>query len=198
MFRPCRRADLIGFWGVVRFGFASGARVDRGDPDYQPYQRYVFNADETMAYAATDVPPTSEQQRTLLRAPGSATWAVDGRGRLMRQAAGSTRVETSECRVITRAVRDPRQLRAGAVRRRAADRAGRGREADRPASAQEAPGGSVGRASDATGSVVAAISVRRNTAPPARPFSAVSVPRSRSAIPAEMASPRPVAPVFVV
>jgi hypothetical protein len=108
MFRPCRRADLIGFWGVVRFGFASGARVDRGDPDYQPYQRYVFNADETMAYAATDVPPTSEQQRTLLRAPGSATWAVDGRGRLMRQAAGSTRVETSECRVITRAVRDPR------------------------------------------------------------------------------------------
>jgi hypothetical protein len=107
-FRPCRRGDLVGSWGVIRFGFASGASVDRGDPAYQPYQHYVFNADATMTYAAAAAPPTPEQQQALLRGPASATWRVDDRGRLMRQAAGSARVETSECRVITRTVRDPR------------------------------------------------------------------------------------------
>jgi hypothetical protein len=111
--RPCRRADLIGLWGVIRFGFASGARVDRGDPAYLPYQRYLFNADATMAYAAADVPPTLEQQQALRRAPASATWAVDARGRLTRRTAGSARVEISDCRVITRTVRDPRSSLPG-------------------------------------------------------------------------------------
>jgi hypothetical protein len=36
------------------------------------------------------------------------TWALDGGGRLMRQQAGVSRVATSECRVVTRAVQDPR------------------------------------------------------------------------------------------
>ena len=97
--RPCRRVDLIGVWLVIRFGFAAGAAVDRADPAYLPYQRYVFNSDATMAYVASAAPPTSEDRRTLL---------LDASGHLMRQAPGATRVERSECRVITRPGHDPR------------------------------------------------------------------------------------------
>jgi hypothetical protein len=106
--RPCRRADLIGFWQVVRFGFASGAAVDRSDPAYQMHQRYVFNSNATMAYSASEAPPTPDEHRALLLAPAAVTWALEAGGRLMRQHAGATRVEKSECRVVTRAVRDPR------------------------------------------------------------------------------------------
>jgi hypothetical protein len=107
-FRPCRRADLIGLWQVIRFGFATGASVDRSDPVYQPHQRYVFNSNATMAYAASELPPTPEEHRALLLAPAAVTWALDARGHLMRQAAGAARVDRSECRVVTRAVRDPK------------------------------------------------------------------------------------------
>jgi hypothetical protein len=36
------------------------------------------------------------------------TWALEAGGRLMRQQAGAARVERSECRVVTKAMRDPR------------------------------------------------------------------------------------------
>jgi hypothetical protein len=108
LLRPCRRADLIGLWRVVRFGFASGATVDRSDPAYQMHQRYVFNSNATMAYSASEEPPTPDEHRALLLAPASVTWALDASGHLMRQPAGAARVEKSECRVVTRAVRDPR------------------------------------------------------------------------------------------
>jgi hypothetical protein len=107
-FRPCRRADLIGLWRVIRFGFATGAPVDHSDPAYQPHQRYVFNSNATMAYAASELPPTPEEHRALLLAPTAVTWALDARGYLMRQAAGAARVDRSECRVVTRPVRDPK------------------------------------------------------------------------------------------
>jgi hypothetical protein len=108
VFRPCRRGDLIGVWRVVRFGFATGARVDRADPAYQPHQRYVFNANATMSYSASDVPPTPEEHRALLLAPAAVTWALDPGGRLLRQLPGASRVDRSECRIITREVRDPK------------------------------------------------------------------------------------------
>ena len=106
--RPCRRGDLIGFWQVIRFGFAIGAAVDRGDPAYQTHQRYVFNANATMAYSASDIPPTPDEHRALLLAPATLTWALDAGGRLLRQEAGALRATTSECRIVTRPVRDPR------------------------------------------------------------------------------------------
>jgi hypothetical protein len=106
--RPCRRGDLIGFWQVIRFGFAIGAAVDRGDPAYQTHQRYVFNANATMAYSASDVPPTPDEHRALVLAPATLTWALGAGGRLLRQEAGALRVSTSECRIVTRPVRDPR------------------------------------------------------------------------------------------
>jgi hypothetical protein len=116
--RPCRRADLIGVWRVVRFGFAAGASVNRADPAYQPHQRYVFNANATMSYSASDAPPTPEEHRALLLGPAAVTWALDAGGRLLRQPPGAARVERSECRVVTREVRDPRSAipaRAGDV-----------------------------------------------------------------------------------
>jgi len=106
--RPCRRPDLIGFWQVIRFGFAIGAEIDRSDPAYQVHQHYVFNSNATMAYAASDAPPTPAEHRALLRTPATVTWALDRSGRLLRQEAGAPRVARTECRVVTREVRDPR------------------------------------------------------------------------------------------
>jgi hypothetical protein len=106
--RPCQRADLIGVWHVLRFGFAAGAAVDRTDPAYQPHQRYVFRPDATMSYVASPKPLAARQERALARTGGSETWAVEESGRLTRQSAGAPRVEASECRVMTRAVTDPR------------------------------------------------------------------------------------------
>jgi hypothetical protein len=106
--RPCRRADLLGHWQVIRFGFASGAQVDRADPAYGPYQRYVFNANATMAYVAAAVAPSADEERAFARAPAAVTWALQPGGRLLRQRAGAARVETSECRVVTQVLRDAR------------------------------------------------------------------------------------------
>jgi hypothetical protein len=106
--RACRRADLIGLWQVIRFGFATGADVDRSDPAYQMHQRYVFNANATMAYTASDVPPTADEHRALLLRPAAATWTLDGRGWLVRQDPGAARVARSECRVVTQPLKDPR------------------------------------------------------------------------------------------
>jgi hypothetical protein len=106
--RPCRRADLVGYWAVIRFGFASGAPVDRSDPDYRLHQRYVFHPDATMAYAATATAPTADEEHALVRAPAATTWAIDAQGRLLRLRAGAPWSETSECRVVVQALRDPR------------------------------------------------------------------------------------------
>jgi hypothetical protein len=106
--RPCRRGDLLGHWQVIRFGFAGGGTVDRSDPAYQQYQRYVFHSNATMAYTATATAPTEDQERAFARSTTPTTWAVDGRGRLVRQHPGMSRVETSECQVVTQVVRDSR------------------------------------------------------------------------------------------
>lgn len=106
--RPCLREDLLGLWQVIRFGFASGATVDRADPAYQPHQRYVFHADATMAYAATATAPTDAAERALVRAPAPVRWALEPDGRLRRERGGAMEAETSECRVVTQPLRDSR------------------------------------------------------------------------------------------
>ena len=107
--RPCRRSDLLGHWQVIRLGIASGARVDRADPAYHPYQRYVFHGNATMAYTASANPPSADDERAFSRAPGSVTWTLEPGGRLRRQRDGASGgVETSECRVVLRALKDGR------------------------------------------------------------------------------------------
>ena len=106
--RPCRRADLLGVWRVMRLGVPAGADVDRTDPAFLPHQRYVFHPDATMAHVTQDVPFTREDQRALPRAPRPATWALDAEGRLVRQRDGVAAVETMQCRVMLRDVKDPK------------------------------------------------------------------------------------------
>jgi hypothetical protein len=107
-FRPCRWADLVGVWEVIRFGIASGAPVDRSDPEYLPHQRYAFNANATAAYIAAASPPTPAEVQAWLAVPPEVTWALDTAGRLVRQRAGAAQLDTSECRVLTQPLRDLR------------------------------------------------------------------------------------------
>ena len=40
--RPCKRADLIGIWAMIRLGTARSAAVDPTDPLLSPYQRFAL------------------------------------------------------------------------------------------------------------------------------------------------------------
>jgi len=106
--RPCKRHDLIGIWRVLRLGVIGGAPVDKSDPAFLPHQRYVFHANATMLHATQEVPFTAQEQRELITAPSAATWAVETEGRLVRQRDGVAAVEKADCRVLLRAVRDPK------------------------------------------------------------------------------------------
>ncbi|HEU5196873.1 MAG TPA: hypothetical protein VFW70_19195 [Methylomirabilota bacterium] len=105
--RPCKRHDLIGIWRVLRLG-VNGAPVDKSDPAFLPHQRYVFHANATMLHATQEVPFTAQEQRELITAPSSATWALETEGRLVRQRDGVAAVEKADCRVLLRAVKDPK------------------------------------------------------------------------------------------
>ena len=106
--RPCKRQDLIGLWRVMRLGVGGGAEIDRTDPAFLPHQRYVFHSNATMAYATQEVPFTADEQRGLLKVPPTATWAMEGEGRLVRQRDGVAAVEKADCKVLMRAVKDPK------------------------------------------------------------------------------------------
>jgi hypothetical protein len=106
--RPCLRGDLLGHWQVIRSGSASGRRLDRGDPVHQPHQRYVFKSNATMDYRASATALTEAEERAFARAPAPTTWALERDGRLVRRHAGTAREETSDCRVVTRRLSDPR------------------------------------------------------------------------------------------
>jgi hypothetical protein len=104
--RRCKRQDLIGLWRVMRVNVPRGVTVDRTDPAFLTHQRYVFHSNATVTYASQEVPFTAEEQRALLTAPTSATWAIDAEGRLVRQREGAPSVEKAECLVITRPVKE--------------------------------------------------------------------------------------------
>jgi hypothetical protein len=106
--RPCRRPDLLGLWAVIRFGLARDAPVNRDDPAYRAHQRFAFRPDATMAYRASATPLTLDDDRALRTATTDLIWALDPEGRLLRQQVGTPRVERSDCRVVTRPLRDPR------------------------------------------------------------------------------------------
>jgi len=106
--RPCKRHDLIGIWRVMRLGLTGGAPVDRTDAAFLPHQRYVFHSNATMLHATQEVPFTAQEQRELIKAPSAATWAMESEGRLLRQRDGVAAVERADCRVLLRAVKDPK------------------------------------------------------------------------------------------
>lgn len=106
--RPCKQADLVGAWEVIRFGAAPPVRVDRSDPAFYPYQRLVFGANATLRHLTSQTKITADRHRALLAGAAPATWAVDGAGRLLLLREGDTRLERSACLVLTKEVRDPR------------------------------------------------------------------------------------------
>ncbi len=106
--RPCKAADLIGTWEVIRFGTAPSFPVNRRDPDFYPYQQYVFAANATARHLTSQTRITPEHHRTLLAATPPATWAVNGEGKLLLQHPGATWLETAACAVLRKEVIDPR------------------------------------------------------------------------------------------
>ena len=106
--RPCKPADLIGAWEVIRFGAAPAVLVDRSDPYFYPHQRYVFASNATVRHLTSRTKITPADHRALLAATAPATWAVDGAGKLLVQKEGATRLETAACAVLTKEVVDPR------------------------------------------------------------------------------------------
>lgn len=106
--RPCKAADVIGTWEVIRFGTAPAFLVDRSDPSFYPYQRYVFASNATVRHLTSKTKITPADHRALVATTAAATWAVDGAGKLLVQKAGATRLETAACAVLTKEVVDPR------------------------------------------------------------------------------------------
>jgi hypothetical protein len=112
--RPCRQADLIGAWQVIRLGTAPGVRVDRSDPAFSPHQEYVFYRNATVRHVASQTRITDADHRALLGAAPEGTWAVDGEGSLLLLRAGQTSLERSACLVLVKEVVEPtkRHLRS--------------------------------------------------------------------------------------
>lgn len=106
--RPCKAADLIGTWEVIRFGTVPAFLVDRSDPYFYPYQRYVFATNATVRHLTSQTRITPADHRALLAATAPATWAVDGAGKLLVLKEGAIQLETATCAVLTKEVVDPR------------------------------------------------------------------------------------------
>ena len=107
--RPCKAADLIGAWEVVRFGTAPSFLVDRTDPNFYPFQRFVFASNATMRHLTSNTRIARADHRALLAETAPVTWAVDGDGKLLLQKEGAVRLETIACAVLVKEVVDPKR-----------------------------------------------------------------------------------------
>jgi hypothetical protein len=106
--RPCKAADLIGAWEVVRFGTAPSFVVDRTDPYFSPFQRFVFSSNATLRHLTSSTRIAPADHQALLAAAATVTWAVDGAGQLLLQKEGEARLETIACAVLVKEIVDPK------------------------------------------------------------------------------------------
>jgi hypothetical protein len=81
--------------------------VDLADPSFYPYQRFAFRADASLRHLAAPAPVGPEEQRVILSAPTTTTWAVDAKGRLLTRKNGAA-PEIDACQVLLAKVSDPR------------------------------------------------------------------------------------------
>ena len=102
--RPCARIDLLGTWEVVRMGAAPGFTFDRAEPEYRPFQRYVFDANATARHLTSETAITPDEHRALVARAAAATWAVDETGRLQLLKEGAAQPETATCAVLLKEV----------------------------------------------------------------------------------------------
>jgi hypothetical protein len=106
--RPCRPDDVPGVWDVVRLRASSGWRVDRSQPYYFQYQRYVFTADGQARHLTATMPIGPAQHEALTSAPVGTRWSLDERGWLtVDKEQGAP--DVSECQVVERQIVDDRQ-----------------------------------------------------------------------------------------
>jgi hypothetical protein len=106
--RPCRAEDLPGVWDVVRLRASSSWRVDRSQPYYFQYQRYVFAAGGGALHLTATMPIGPAQHEVMVSGPTTARWTLDGRGWLtINKEEGPP--DVSQCQVVERQIVDSRQ-----------------------------------------------------------------------------------------
>ena len=106
--RPCRADDVPGVWDVVRLRASSSWRVDRSQPYYFQFQRYVFTADGQARHLTATMPIGAAQHEALTSVPVVTRWSLNERGWLtVDQESGTP--DVSECQVVERHIVDDRQ-----------------------------------------------------------------------------------------
>lgn len=106
--RACRPDDLPGVWDVVRMRASSAWRVDRSQPYYFQFQRYVFTADGQARHLTATMPIGPAQHEALTSTPVLTRWSLDDRGWLtVDREQGAP--DVSKCEVVERQIVDDRQ-----------------------------------------------------------------------------------------
>jgi hypothetical protein len=106
--RPCRTDDVPGVWDVVRLRASPSWPVDRSQPDYFQYQRYVFTADGHARHLTATMPIGPVQHAVMVGTPATTRWTVDERGWLTLDNVRGT-PDVSQCQVVERPIVDSRQ-----------------------------------------------------------------------------------------
>jgi hypothetical protein len=106
--RPCRADDLPGVWDVLRLRASPSWPVDRSQPYYYQYQRYVFTADGSARHLTATMPIGAAQHAEMVRAPATAKWSLDERGWLTLDKQQGP-ADVSKCEVVERQIVDGKQ-----------------------------------------------------------------------------------------
>lgn len=106
--RPCRADDLPGVWDVVRLRAKRSWPVDRSQPEYYQYQRYVFTADGHARHLSATMPIGPALHEAIVGTPATSRWTVDERGWLTLDNVRGT-PDVSECQVVERQIVDSQQ-----------------------------------------------------------------------------------------
>ena len=106
--RPCRADDLPGVWEVVRLRASSSWPVDRSQPYYFQFQRYVFTADGRARHLTATMPIGPAQHEVMVSTPATARWSLDERGWLTLDKEHGP-PDVSQCQMVERQIVDSRQ-----------------------------------------------------------------------------------------
>ena len=76
--RAATKADIVGTWDLV----SVKPLLDKKDPVFFPYQRFVFDADSSMKSMVSDKPFTKEWLDKFERQPREIDYSLNGQGLL--------------------------------------------------------------------------------------------------------------------
>jgi hypothetical protein len=106
--RPCRADDLPGVWDVVRLRASRSWRIDRSQPSYYQFQRYVFTTDGRARHLTATMPIGAAQHEAMVGTPATSRWSLDERGWLTLDTEQGPR-DVSQCQVVERPIVDSKQ-----------------------------------------------------------------------------------------